>query len=392
MTLRRTAEILGTFSEAIWAQLTKHEIANLSPTYLAKVSDVIRRIPVSVITGFLGSGKTTLLRMMLNDPRLSDAAVIINEFGEIGIDHLLVRQVDESVVLLPSGCLCCTVRADLASTLRELYLKRIRRKIPPFRRMLIETSGLADPAPILHTLVKDPLIAERFRLDGTIVTIDAVNAMDQLDRQAESVKQAALADRLVVTKTDIVECTALKPIIARLRRINASAPILIALHGKIDAGSLLDVGLYNPAAQAPDVERWLNSARHNRNYSRYRAHHRCEGSHDDGVRSYCLTFTKPVTWSVFTSALQSLIAEHGRNLLRVKGILNVDGEELPVVVHGVQHLFHPPQSLSAWPDADRSSRLVFITTGVEREIVERAFQELNPSAFRAKRLGDVEVA
>jgi G3E family GTPase len=337
------------------------------------------RIPVSVITGFLGSGKTTLLNHLLQQPALKDAAVLVNELGEIGIDHLLVREVDENILRLATGCLCCAVRGDLVNTLRDLYAKRSRGGIPKFRRMLIETTGLADPAPILHTLMKDALMAARFRLDGVIATIDAVNGMNQLDRQPESVKQAAVADRLLLTKTDLANIQTVRRLRRRLNVINPSAPIYSVLHGRIDAPHLLDAGLYNPSTKTPDVRRWLNAEAYVEVSSEHVTHRhaRLAGKrHTSPVRTFCLRFAEPVEWQAFADALQALIDRHGQDLLRVKGVLNVVGEAAPVVVHGVQHLFHPPVTLPAWPDSDRSSRLVFITRDLDHEIIARALRGL----------------
>src|SRR5262245_42401110 len=220
------------------------------------------RIATSVLTGFLGSGKTTLLNRLLRDPRCKDAAVLVNEFGEIGIDHLLVRNVDENILRTSTGCLCCAMRGDMIGTLRDLYARREKRMVPRFKRMLIETTGLADPAPILHTLMKDPLIATRFRLDGVIATVDAVNGARQLEQQPESVKQAAMADRLLISKTDLAEAEAIDALCARLGTLNPAAKLFTVIHGEIDPAVLLDCGLYNPHTKSADVIAWLGAEAH----------------------------------------------------------------------------------------------------------------------------------
>jgi len=336
------------------------------------------RIPLSVLTGFLGSGKTTLLRRLLTHPRLSDTAVVINEVGEIGVDDVIVREVSEGVVLLASGCLCCSLRQDLVTTLRSLYRQRATRAIPRFGRMVVETTGLADPAPIVHTLVKDPMVADRFRLDGMIVTVDAVHAMEQFDRHVESVKQAALADRAVISKVDLATAQAVQALEARLASLNRFARVLHAVHGEIDPDVLLDAGLYNRATGAADVDRWLHGARNERRPLPRASTTR--GVHDDGVRAFALVFEAPLHWEEFADTLERFISERGQDVLRVKGILNVASETRPVVVHGVQHVFYPPQSLARWPDSDRRSRLVFITSRIERDEVEHAFRTHNPMA------------
>ena len=335
------------------------------------------RIATSVLTGFLGSGKTTLLNRLLRDPRCKDAAVLVNEFGAIGIDHLLVRNVDENILRTSTGCLCCAMRGDMIGTLRDLYARRQKRMVPRFKRMLIETTGLADPAPILHTLMKDPLIATRFRLDGVIAMVDAVNGSLQLEHQPESVKQAAMADRLLISKTDLADAQATQALRVRLQRLNPGARVFTVLHGEIDPSVLLDCGLYNPQAKTPDVIAWLGAEAH---YDPQR-HAPHDLHHDNGIRSFCLTFDASIAWPQFADAFQALIDAHGERVLRFKGLLDIAGEAAPIVVHGVQHLFHPPVALPAWPDADRRSRLVVITRGLDLQTLLNALAPLAPRLY-----------
>src|SRR5687767_12094674 len=250
----------------------------------------LERLPVSVITGFLGSGKTTLLKNLLQQADMADTAVVINEFGEIGLDHLLVEEAKEDTILMSSGCLCCSIRGDLIDTLRRLYKRRDRGEMPKFKRLVIETTGLADPAPILQTLIGDPLLSAFYRLDGVVTTVDAVNGMDQLDRQFESVKQAAVADRLVLTKTDLAKPEQRAALEARLHALNPAATLLPVAHGAVAAEHLFNAGLYNPAEKSPDVARWLKAeayADREHDHDHHQHHHQNPhdvNRHDDRIR------------------------------------------------------------------------------------------------------------
>lgn len=329
--------------------------------------------PVLVLTGFLGSGKTTLLNRLLRHPALGDAAVLVNEFGEVGIDHQLVETVDESTVLLSSGCLCCTIRDDLKQAVLEIHDKRARGIVPPFGRVIVETTGLADPAPVLATFMNDVSLRHHYRLATVVATVDAVNGRAHLDRQEESVKQAAVADRLVLTKTDIADPAEAGVLRSRLTRINPSAEILVAGHGAVEVEPLLRADVYDPAAKGREVLRWIEAE-----VARPAARHgHASNRHDANIHSFCLVHDEPVDWTAFGIWLTLLLHTHGGEVLRVKGLLNVAGTDTPVVINGVQHVVHPPVHLDAWPDADRRSRVVFIVRGLERARIAESLAVFN---------------
>lgn len=334
-------------------------------------SPIDRRIPVTVLTGFLGAGKTTVLNHLVQRPELRRTLVLINEFGEIGLDHLLVAQGrDDVIVEMSSGCLCCTIRGDLVDTLRDAPWRFARGGETWFDRVVIETTGLADPAPILHTLMSAPALAPRYRLSGVIATVDAVNGMDTLDRQFESVKQVAVADHLLLTKADLVETGAVERIERRLLAFNPSATITRVLQGAVDPG-ILDAGFYDPATKADDVRHWLGAeafddAAHD-HHDHAASHHPKHdvNRHDERIRAVCLTLDQPVTRLLFDLWLDILMHVKGPDLLRVKGIVRIADLAGPLVIHGVQHVFHPPLLLDAWPSADHRTRLVLITRDID---------------------------
>jgi G3E family GTPase len=343
-------------------------------------------IPVTLLTGFLGSGKTTVLNHILKQPGMADTAVIVNEFGEIGLDHLLVESATDDIVLLNSGCLCCTVRGDFAETLLNLFVGRASGKVPHFVRVVIETTGLADPAPILHTLISDPLVAARYSLDGVVTTIDAVNGAGTLDRQPEAVKQAAVADRLLVSKADLAEPRAITALLARLAALNPSAPVIQVAQGDVDPALLFNLGFYDPRTKTLDVQRWLRDEAFAGEHSHHHdAEHGHEAGpldvnrHDDRIRAFCITREKPISWAALSTWLDALATMRGDDLLRLKAIVALsDRPSEPVVVHGVQHLFHPPVLLPQWPSDDHRTRMVFITRDLPREAIEKtlaAFEE-----------------
>jgi G3E family GTPase len=346
-----------------------------------------RSIPVSVITGFLGSGKTTLLSRLLADARMNKAAVIINEFGEVGLDHMLVTSPREDVVLLSSGCLCCSLRGDLVNTLASLYGERARGEIPEFDRVLVETTGLADPAPVLLTVTADEQLSQVFHVERVITTVDAVHGLGQLDSQPESVKQACVADVILLTKTDIADADTLAALRARLRRLNPIALTRDVVQGEIDPDWLFNFAAPG-AARLRDFHGLVEQVEGD--------HHDHDHDHHDhalhaGIRSFAVIRDQPVTFAGLELWMDMLGEVRGPSLLRIKGIVNVGGR--PIVIQGVQHMFHPLSELPDWPDDDRRSRIVFITKDVAREQIERTLdalsldiapraQGIDPEAFR----------
>jgi G3E family GTPase len=346
-------------------------------------------IPVSIITGFLGSGKTTLLNRLLQDPAIANSLVIINEFGEIGIDHLLVSTPSENMRLLSNGCLCCTVRGDLVETLADAARKRREGLVPAFDRVLVETTGLADPVPIIQTVVTDEEVAPGYRLDTVIGLVDAVHARAQFDNHPESVKQAAIADLLLVSKTDIGDGDEVAALESRLREINASAEVLKVVQGAVDPRLLFGRGTLDSRSRADDVERWLGTrANHDASACDLDSHEACahdhhghvKSPHGDAIQTFTLFHEQPATASGLAMWLSLLASFRGANLLRVKGLINVDGR--PVVVHAVQTVIHEPVELAAWPSADMRSRVVFIVRGMRREALEKPLSVLSMAGIQ----------
>jgi G3E family GTPase len=335
------------------------------------------RIPVALITGFLGSGKTTLLNRVLGDPRMARSLVLVNEFGEVGLDHLFMESIEGDMVLLQSGCVCCTIQGDLDKTLRDVVRRRARGEMPPFERVLLETTGLADPAPILQLLLNSPMISHDYRLDGVVTTVDAINGARQLDEHKEALKQAAVADRLLMSKTDLADIGTSAHLRARLEELNPGAQLFEIVQGEIDPALLFDSGPFDPAGKGDRVMQWLNAEAHDHHGQDHpHRHHDDRSRHDAHIGSFCLTFDEPLEWDRFNVWLMAVRAAWGDRLLRVKGVLNVAGEVQPLVIHGVHRTFHPPTLLARWPDDDRRSRLVFITRDLDRATLEASWNEV----------------
>jgi G3E family GTPase len=346
-------------------------------------------VPVSILTGFLGAGKTTLLNRLLKDPDLSDTAVIINEFGDVSIDHLLVEASSDGVIELSDGCLCCTVRGELVDTLADLMDRMQTGRIKPLKRVVIETTGLADPAPVLKSVIGNPVIAQSFRLDGVVTVVDAINGLQTLANHEEALKQVAVADRLVISKAGLADQARLEELRSRLRALNPRAPFVDGDSPEAGKGALFACGLYDPASKIADVGRWLQDEAdhdHHHHDHEHHGHHHPDGDHHhhrhhdvtrhgQDIRSFSITHDRPIEPMALDMFIDLLRSAHGEKLLRMKAIVSVsDNPERPLVLHGVQNVFHTPERLSAWPDpVDRRTRMVLITKGLSEAFVHDLF-------------------
>lgn len=358
-------------------------------------------IPVTLLTGFLGSGKTTLLNQLVRQPAFANTLIIINEFGEMALDHLLVTHSNENIVMeMGSGCVCCSIRGDLVQTLRDITWRFSREGNRQFDRVLIETTGLADPAPIIHTLMTHAQIAPKYRLDGVVATVDLATGTATLDRHQEAVKQAAMADVLLLTKSDLISPQHREELLERLANINPAAPRWEIHAGNLEAAKILGLGLFTHEGKSPDVEGWLNEhAYKTESAPRFqaapqplmgmsrgllststRAPQQDVNRHGDRIHAFCFTIDSPISELALECWLEVLMTLLGSNILRVKGILNIEGRDTPIALHGVQHIFHPSAPLPAWPTDDRRSRLVFITQDVTREMIEMTFKAFKDKA------------
>ncbi len=331
-------------------------------------------IPVNIVTGFLGSGKTTLLRDILSRPAFADTAVIVNEFGEVGLDHILLEEVEEGVLLLESGCLCCTIRSDLRDTLKSLQAKAAKGAIPAFSRVVVETTGLADPAPIVSTVAAEPVIRNHFCIGNTICTVEAVAGKSTLARQDEAVKQLAMADRVLITKCDLATAEAVETLEAQVRAVSPMAGLHHGSGRAFDADFLFSDDVAAAERRETEVARWLAGAS--------TIDHHLDAT---STGTFVLRFEGLIDWTAFGVWMTMLLHAHGERVLRVKGILNVEDSETPVVLHGVQHVVHPPMHLRRWPDGDRSSRIVFITRGLEEKVIRGSLERFLAATSRPER-------
>jgi G3E family GTPase len=351
-------------------------------------------IPITVLTGFLGSGKTTVLNGLLRHPEMANTAVVVNELGDIGLDHLLVRSSDENVVLLDSGCLCCTIHNTLRETLAELWLGRVRGELPPFDRVLVETTGLADPGPILQSITTDPSITDHFRLDGIVTCVDAVHAPRQLAEQPETARQIAVADRLVLTKTDAAPAARTEAVTARLAALNPAATVRRAVHGDVTPDEILGAGLVDPESRALDVARWLReSAYAGEDHGQDHGHHHEHGAsrHDERIAAHCFHVDHPVSWAGLAAWCDLMGETHGPDLLRVKGLVGIAETGRPVIVHGVYRVFAKPIRLDDWPSEDRRTRLVIISRDLDEAYLRATLEVLRlpPGSGRPASLEEI---
>jgi G3E family GTPase len=337
-----------------------------------------KRIPVTLLTGFLGSGKTTLLSKLLCHPGMKDTAVVINELGEAGLDHILARTVEsqhiaDNTVLLESGCLCCTLTNEMADTLRDLFFKRALNAIPEFTRLVIETTGMADPGPIMANLLNEPVINSTYRLDAVVVTIDSMYGLDQIAQHPEARKQAAVADVLLLTKVDLVSPEQLQALSGKLMELNPGASQHQITHGQIDPEAIINVGLFDPETRKAQPQRWLREVK---KPAFARRGTLPQHAHDNDISSFTVTLPKPLNWDQLEPVLQWLCATFGESLLRMKGIIHAEDQPAPMAVHAVQHTLYPPTLLKGWDEDEPITRVVLIGKDLDEPMIRNALMQI----------------
>ena len=332
-----------------------------------------KNIPITVLTGFLGSGKTTLLSEFVKNENVNDIAFIINEFGEVGLDHNLIESTDETILELQNGCICCTIQEDLKSTLLNLLKKMEKGLIRRFNRVIIETTGLADPVPIIHTLMTSIDLVRAYIHDGVITIVDVINGGQTFDNHPESIKQVAFSDKVILSKVDLGNEKEIKKLITRISKINPKASIIKSRKDLLPIKEFYGLNDYQPNTESWDVRQWLREVKDKDEHLHNHVHHHDINRHDDNIKSFSLVTKKPVSITSLNFFLELVSSQMGQNMLRIKGIINVKDENRPAIIHGVQHIFHPLEWLEKWPDDDLSTRLVFITNKIEKSVIEKFF-------------------
>ena len=331
-------------------------------------------ISITILTGFLGSGKTTILSSLIKHKLMANAAIIINEFGEIGLDHDLIETTDENVIELQNGCICCTIQGDLKSTLLNLLKKMEKGEISPFNHVIIETTGLADPVPIIHTLMTSLDLQRIYSIDGVITVIDSINGESTYNVHEEAVKQTAFADRIVLSKTDIADEARVNSLTKRIRTINPKVTIIKSNMNSVPVAKLLGLNDYNPQNKDWNVREWLEIEKNKSSKHLHHHHDHDVNRHGDDIETFAMVTSQPVSMTSVNFFLELLMSQMGENILRIKGILNIKGQECPAVIHGVQHIFHPLEWLEKWPSQNKQSRLVFITKNINKDTIDNLFK------------------
>jgi len=335
-------------------------------------------LPITLLTGFLGSGKSTVLNRLVRT--LPRTAILMNEFGAVALDHQLLQKMEGPIALLSGGCVCCTISGSLSPTLKNLWMARQKGDIPPFERVIIETTGIADPAPVLDNLLHDNWVRARFRLDGVVTTVDALFGMGQLDEHFEAVKQVAVADRLLLTKTDLAPAATVAAMRERLAALNPAADVVTVTHGALDPAAIQNLGLWNAETRTPETLRWLKPQRYQPAHAQPLGGRPRPDLHDSRIQAFSVVIDAPLDRYGLQSALSMLTSFRAENLLRFKALVNLAGDDKPVVLHGVQHILYPEVRLDAWPDDDHRSRFVFIVRDLDPGFVEKLLADFSGAA------------